>query len=527
MKNYFVNVIIIIAYMAVFGSAQVTYNNAPGWLSVEDTLYGTGCAIDDINGDGFPDLAVSNGNDIIQAPNLAYYNANGIMPDSAGWQSQNLAYSGHCDLGDYDSDGYPELAVANYISLGWEPELLEIYENSNGTLEPVPSWQSDDSLYAFRLAWGDADGDGDLDLAVATGEAYHDQYRPNYIYYNINGVLQTSPGWMSADSNASYDVRWVDIDLDGDLDLAFCESGGPIKIYINYVDSIAATAQMQTSESDNYNSFDFADIDGDGFPELAAAANTQQNGTGLFKLFDNINGTLQAAPFWVSANSGYGSEAAFTDIDEDGDFDLVCGRWWGLIYIYINNQGNFSEYPDWNSSGAYSSVVENIVFGDFNKGGERQYKEVFTSPPSSLFSLSRRQIAGVDSVRVDGSIIGLSDYCFSLWDSWLSLSSTGFDSVEIFYRYSKSKDMAVSNWDNSTYIFYNTSVPFIPGDANDSGSLNGLDVTFLVAYLKGGPSPVMRFQGDANGSCDVNGLDVIYLVSFFKGGPAPFSGDCD
>jgi len=232
------------------------------------------------------------------------------MSDSALWISSNLAYSGHCDLGDYDSDGYPELAVANYISPGWEPELLDIYDNIQGGLETFPSWRSDDSLYAFRLAWGDADNDGDLDLAVATGEAYNNRPRPNLVYYNYNGSLQTSPGWTSADSNKSYDIRWVDIDLDGDLDLAFCESGGPVKIYLNYVDSI----------SDNYNSFDFADINGDGFPELGVAANTQFNGTGLFKLFANDNGILDSLPFWTSADAGYGSErtAISTLSAEDG-----------------------------------------------------------------------------------------------------------------------------------------------------------------------------------------------------------------
>jgi hypothetical protein len=30
----------------------------------------------------------------------------------------------------------------------------------------------------------------------------------------------------------------------------------------------------------------------------------------------------------------------------------------------------------------------------------------------------------------------------------------------------------------------------------------------------------------ANGSCSTNGLDVTYLVNFFKGGPAPIRPDC-
>jgi len=66
-----------------------------------------------------------------------------------------------------------------------------------------------------------------------------------------------------------------------------------------------------------------------------------------------------------------------------------------------------------------------------------------------------------------------------------------------------------------------------PGDANSSGQTNGLDVTFLVNYLKGiGPTPDPLLAGDANGDCLTNGLDVIYLVAYFKGGPAPVRPDC-
>jgi len=88
---------------------------------------------------------------------------------------------------------------------------------------------------------------------------------------------------------------------------------------------------------------------------------------------------------------------------------------------------------------------------------------------------------------------------------------------------------------------------YIPGDVNNSGQTNGIDVTFFVTYLKGGEAPpfsvdcpphgVIYAAGDVNGSCSVNGVDVTYLVAFFKGlqttlvpcadcppGPAPASG---
>jgi Zn-dependent M28 family amino/carboxypeptidase len=69
---------------------------------------------------------------------------------------------------------------------------------------------------------------------------------------------------------------------------------------------------------------------------------------------------------------------------------------------------------------------------------------------------------------------------------------------------------------------------YLAGDANANGQVNGLDVVYLVNFLKGGPRPPEPFlRGDANGNCEVNGLDVIYLVNFLKGlGAAPFYGDC-
>jgi subtilisin family serine protease len=71
--------------------------------------------------------------------------------------------------------------------------------------------------------------------------------------------------------------------------------------------------------------------------------------------------------------------------------------------------------------------------------------------------------------------------------------------------------------------------PFVPGDANGNGTVNGIDVVYLVNYLKGvgppPPDPILR--ADANGSCTVNGIDVVYIVNYLKGvGPAPFAGNC-
>jgi hypothetical protein len=69
---------------------------------------------------------------------------------------------------------------------------------------------------------------------------------------------------------------------------------------------------------------------------------------------------------------------------------------------------------------------------------------------------------------------------------------------------------------------------YLPGDANSSGDVNGIDVVYMINYLKGGgqaPNPLLR--GDANGDCSTNGVDVVYLINYLKGqGRPPVLGNC-
>lgn len=83
-------------------------------------------------------------------------------------------------------------------------------------------------------------------------------------------------------------------------------------------------------------------------------------------------------------------------------------------------------------------------------------------------------------------------------------------------------DFWISGW---TYLSEKKIVPgFVCGDANNSASVNILDVTYLISYLyKGGPAPTPWTQvGDVNHSGSLNILDVTYLISYlYKSGPAP------
>jgi hypothetical protein len=74
---------------------------------------------------------------------------------------------------------------------------------------------------------------------------------------------------------------------------------------------------------------------------------------------------------------------------------------------------------------------------------------------------------------------------------------------------------------------------YIPGDVNGVPPANGIDVTYGVAYFKGGNFPPVDcgtpvgpcpqsspFYAalDVNGSCTTNGIDITYYVAYLKGG---------
>lgn len=78
----------------------------------------------------------------------------------------------------------------------------------------------------------------------------------------------------------------------------------------------------------------------------------------------------------------------------------------------------------------------------------------------------------------------------------------------------------------SYYVAAWTKLYYVCGDANGSGAVSILDVTYLLSYLyKDGPAPNPLSAGDANGNGMVNILDATYLLSYlYKKGPAPVCG---
>jgi hypothetical protein len=472
MKKYLLVILLIVTSFEYY--SQVPFNQNPNWISTDVSSVSTGGAFVDINRDGWLDFVVANGNDMARQRVVVYYNnGNGTFPTTPSWQSADIDYHGHLDVGDVNGDGWPDVAVSVYIGAGGfnTPGKVKLYLNNNGTLSSNPDWVSGDNVYTFSCAFGDANGDGLLDLAVAGGEAYYNNPEQPRIYYNVGGMLESLPSWKATASQYSYDVNWADFDNDGDLDLVFAGESTPNRIFENVNGTISLTPTWQSTDASQYaNSLFVGDVNNDGFLDLAISDNSQLGGSGKFKIYLNNNGTLSTTPFWTSSWSGYGSGITLADIDNDNDLDLITGGWWQPVRIYLNNGGTFTATPQYTSTS--TSVVEVIVMGDVDKDAMQDVQETFISDGTrKLFYMPRTPLQNLDRVIVDTDTLMYNQYCYDLENGWISLAAQPDSGAAILVDASVSwdLDMGITNWDNNkgNYLFLNTSDPvFVANEEN-------------------------------------------------------------
>ncbi len=144
----------------------------------------------DFNNDGYPDLLVSGRADAFGVPRIVVYR-----------NSQAFAFIKQAELpgvflgsavwGDFDNDGFLDIAVTGYLQTGGTGAL--IYRNIGGTSFRPQEMPSGPSSVAYGSAvWGDYDNDGDLDLAI-TGIASGTAAPSSSLLRNNTPVVNTPP----------------------------------------------------------------------------------------------------------------------------------------------------------------------------------------------------------------------------------------------------------------------------------------------------------------------------------------------
>jgi len=126
-------------------------------------------AVGDFNGDGRPDLAVANANDGTASVLLNTTPTGAGTPAFAAQQTFNVgAYPTSLAVGDFNGDGRPDLAVSN--SNGYAG-TMSVLLNATPAGATAPSFAAQQTFAVgsgpFSVAVGDFNGDGRPDLAVA------------------------------------------------------------------------------------------------------------------------------------------------------------------------------------------------------------------------------------------------------------------------------------------------------------------------------------------------------------------------
>ena len=445
-------------------------------------------------------MVVADGNDILRQRVEVYTNdGSGGFPINPSWSSGDVDYHGHLSVGDIDQDGFLDVAVAVFLGpSGFGSKgRAKAYSNQGGTLESTPSWSTADRFFAFSCDLGDADSDGDLDLAVATGEPYFDPPDQNRLYTNDAGSLDTSPSWLSSGNDHTLDVAFGDIDGDGDLDLAFAPTGGATKVYLQGPGGLATTPGWTATDSNSMfgNTLTWSDVDGDGDLELAISDNNQlTGGAGVFKIYDNLGATLATTPFW-SDFGGQVSGVALADLNGDGLPELAGGVWFGGNRIYPNQGGTFPTNQAWDST--ENNVVEVLVFGDVDEDGlQTVVGETHAPNGGRTYYVDQRPLQSLQRVVVDGVELTASEYGWDREDGWIVLDRTPAVDVVVDYTWSDSLDLLSTSWDQSIgnllYLRYPVGRAVFRNDAGGtnlpalSGNAPLIGGTFTAAVDVGG-----------------------------------------
>ncbi len=187
-------------------------------------------AVSDFNGDGLADLAVSNEGD--STVNVLLGNGDGTFTQAAGSPIPGFNYSpAQVVAADFNGDGVPDLAVANFIPVNQSPPIPNQISNvivmlgkGDGTFTQAPGSPIAVGLYALAMVAADFNQDGNTDLAVDNYGIINQPTTQTLTLLLGNGqggFTQAGPPTQLGDS--PNDLAAADFNGDGTTDLAIPE----------------------------------------------------------------------------------------------------------------------------------------------------------------------------------------------------------------------------------------------------------------------------------------------------------------
>ena len=329
--------------------------------------FGLGVSIGDVNGDGYPDVFVSN--DSYERDYLYINQRNGTFKDELEDRIGHTSFSSMgADLADINNDGYPEIFTTDML-----PE--------------------DD----YRLKTLGAFDNIDLYNAKLRSGFYH-QYMKNCLQLN-NGqgkfIDIANYSGVSA-TDWSWGALIFDMDNDGYNDLFVCNGVNKDVTNLDFMDFFANDViqkMVLTGKKEEINEI-----------LKRIPVNPMQH-----KAYRNM-GNLRfedAGASWGFTQASFANGAAYGDLDNDGALDLVINNENGPAFIYRNRSRDLNKN---HYIGIQLKGKDKNTFAIGSKirvycGGQQFYRELYPSRGFQSCMDYRQEIGLGNNTRIDSLIV--------------------------------------------------------------------------------------------------------------------------
>ena len=294
--------------------------------------------IGDVDGDGDVDTLLPSMAPVPTPDQLYFNDGTGNFTDVSATHIPPTDNKDGCALlCDVDGDGDLDavLGMTRRVPLGFHDRNVIWLNDGTGHFAEDRSRASlpPDQDDTIALAAADIDGDGDLDLIVGNDASYF--VTPARVYTN-DGTGQFS--WHQDLALTVHPViRLADIDGDGDLDLGLFAYGStgfaPPKLFRNDGGRFTDISANLPSQSMDFQGAAFGDVDEDGdvdivvprFPPLQVGPNDYLH---THQWINDGTGRFHdltaSAPMPTYPNNWSFSRLELVDLDGDGDLDLIA-----------------------------------------------------------------------------------------------------------------------------------------------------------------------------------------------------------
>ena len=405
-KPYYVSLQMVNKEGNASAYTQVLFSPKDPLQSIDNAipgLYNAKFSWGDYNNDGLMDLAVIGQNDDVGSITKIYENKKG------SFQDLNLAnrsfINGDIKWVDLNNDGWLDLSI-----IGQSGTSAVVYQqliNNKGVFE-VSTPSSVAGLKFATMTFGDYNNNGTLDM-FTTGQDVNGNPH-SYLYQNDGkGNFKIDPefnAYGAVPDMYNADARFLDYDLDGDLDLIYSGTGsggfpqGGIRVN-TLLDPKITTNNYGQNSNNGYSygmnlsmkdtKLDIADMDGDGDTDIVAMGTARRQTGNTFIDYPQLlllrNQTMESknAKFgsFFSYNNIYNATSIILDSVEKGDIKLVDFNNDGLVDItlagrdvkanpvtkFYLNEGGFGNFTLSKNESIPQYTEAAISWGDANGDG--------------------------------------------------------------------------------------------------------------------------------------------------------------